>query len=308
MQIIHAARRIAFVGTVAAMAATASAAAAEAAVIHGTVVHRNSHAHSFAVADRAGRLYAIHAAHSPRPGTVVSVAVRRLRNGTYAARWTHVGAYRPGVRVRLRGTVSYLDLRHGTFTLSARGISMLVRAGRAHRARLADALERVGTIVTATGTVDDQGDLNEDAVQSDGTDTGAIDLEGTILAIDTTAGTITLSSTDDDETSGSIVVDVPSTLDISMFTVGEEVELTVTQQPDGTYLLAGAASDEGAQGANDQADQQGDQDPGDQGDAGSSGSDTGSSGSDAASSGSDAGSSGSDAGSSGSDTGSSSDN
>jgi hypothetical protein len=282
MHIISATRRATLVGVVAAGAVTAGAGAARAAVVHGTVVHRNGRAHSFVVADHAGRLFAIHAAYSPRPGTVVMVSARELRNGTYAARRTRILGYHPGARVRLRGVVSFVDRRDGTFTLSARGVSMLVHAGGGARtARIAGAapmpaaIPAVGTIVTAAGTVDDQGDLNEQTVQTDGTDTGSFDLEGTVLAVDTTAGTITVSSTDDDQTAGSILVSVPSTLDISMFTVGQEVELQVIPQPDGSYVLAGSSSDEGAQGADDQGSQQGDQGS-QQGDQGSQQGDQGS--------------------------------
>jgi hypothetical protein len=301
MDIISATRRAALAGAVTAAAVAAGAGAAQAAVVHGTVVHRNGRAHSFVVADHAGRLFAIHAAHSPRPGTVVTVSARGLRNGTYAARRTRVLAYHRGARLRLRGMVSFVDRRHGTFTLSARGVSMLVRAaGGARAARMADTLPAVGTVVTATGTVDDQGDLNDQTVQTDGTDAGSIDLEGAVLAVDATAGTITVSSTDDEQTSGSIVVSVPSTLDISLFTVGEEVELQVAPQPDGSYVLAGSSSDEGAQGADDQGDQQGDQ-ADSQGEGGSdaTGSDSGSTGATGSDSGS-TGSTGSDSGSTGS--------
>jgi hypothetical protein len=296
MHIISATRRAALAGAVTTAAVAAGAGAAQAAVVHGTVVHRNGRARSYVVADHAGRLFAIHAAHSPRPGTVVTVSARGLRNGTYAARRTDLLAYHRGARLRVRGVVSFVDPRHGTFTLSAPGVSMLVRTGGGvGAARMAEALPAVGTIVTATGMVDDQGDFNDQTVQTDGTATGSFDLEGAVLAVDAAAGTITVSSTDDGQTSGSIVVSVPSTLDISLFTVGQEVELQVIPQPDGSAVLAGSSSDQGAQGANDQGDQQGDQgDQDNQGDGGS-----GSTGSDGGSTGSDGGSTGS-AGSAGS--------
>ncbi len=157
---------------------------------------------------------------------------------------------------------------------------MLVRTRRGRLARAANALPPVGTIVTATGTVDDQGDLNDNTIQTDGTDTGSLHLEGTILAVDSAAGTITVSSTDDGQTVNSILVSVPSPLDTSMFSVGQEVELQVTLQPDGSYVLAGSASDEGTHGADNPGDQQGSQ--GD-GNSGSGGSDSGAVGSDSGS-------------------------
>jgi hypothetical protein len=281
MQLIATARRTVLAGAAAVVVTAGSAAAAQAATVHGTVVHHNARAHSFVVADRAGHLYAIHAAHSPAIGSTVAVSTRRLRNGTYAARWTHTLGRHTG-RVTLRGVVSYVNRRAGTFTLSARGVSMLVRTRHARRAlaRIADAgytIPSVGTVVTATGNVDDQGDLNDDTVTDDGQDQGGFDLEGAIMAVDTTARTITVSSTDDDTTVPSVVVSVPTTLDISMFSVGQEVELTVTKQADGTYVLSGSSDDQGEQGADDQGDQQGDQgdDNNDQGDDSGSTSTTG---------------------------------
>jgi len=171
-----------------------------------------------------------------------------------------------------------VNRRRGIFTLSARGVSMLVRTRRG-RARMADALPSVGTEVTATGTVDDQGELEDQSLQSDGSDTNGIDLEGTILAVNATARTLTVSADDDQQSGASVIVTVPAALDISKFVVGQEVELQVLPQPGGGYLLQGSASDEGVQGADDQAEEQGNQgddqgenqQPGAQGQEGSDG-------------------------------------
>jgi len=251
-------RRATLGGLVAAMALAGVASGAQARAVRGTVVHRNARAHSFALADVHGRLFSIHARRSPRPGSMVVVSVRRLRNGTFAAGRVRILGRRAHARVRVRGTVSYVDRRRGIFTLSARGVSMLVRTRRG-RARMVDALPSVGTEVTATGTVDDQGELEDQSLQSDGSDTNGIDLEGTILAVNATARTLTVSADDDQQSGASVIVTVPAALDISKFAVGQEVELQVLPQPGGGYLLQGSASDEGVQGADDQADQQGNQ-------------------------------------------------
>lgn len=261
MQTAHIMRRAALAG---ATVLITSAGTAEAAVLRGTVVHRNARAHSFTIANRAGRLFAVHASHSPSVGSIVRISARRLRNGTWALRQARVVARRRAARTRLRGVVTYVDRRDGSFTLSAIGVSMLVRTGAAGRARIADALPAVGDVVSATGVVDDQGELDAQSVQVEGVDSQGIDLEGTVLAVDATAGTITVSSTDDDRTSGSLTVTVPSSMDISLFSVGEEVELNVAIASDGSYVLLGSASDQGSQGAQSQSQEQGDQ-PGDQG-------------------------------------------
>jgi uncharacterized membrane protein YgcG len=299
MKFVHiniGARRALLACAVAAVSVGSGTAAAQAKLVHGTVVHHNRRAHSFVVADRRGDLFAIHARRSPRMGTIVAVKVRRLRNGTFAAK--HVKATGHRRRVRIRGTVSYVNRRRGFFVLSARGVSMVIRRSHRHAAA-ADAIPSVGAEVTATGTIDDQGELEDQAVQDDGTDTNGIELEGTVLAVDPTARILTISADDNDRSGASVSVTVPDTIDIAQFAVGQEVELSVLPQGTG-FVLAGSASDEGAQGADDQSQEQGDQgeDPGS-----SSGSDGGSSGG-SGTSGSDGGSetSGSDGSGGGSDS------
>ena len=258
--------RRAAVGTLAATAALGGlAGAAEAQTFKGAVVHHNRRAHSFVVADPAGHLYAVHGARAPRIGSEVVVRAKRLRNGTYQLQRVH-GVGHAGRHVRVRGVVSYVNRRTGAFTVSAPGVSMLVvrSHGRAaHDAGAADTTPPVGSVVVATGTVDDQGELEDQNVQSVGTQTNGVDLEGTVLAVDPTAGTITVSADDSEESGGSVTVTVPSTLNISQFTPGEEVELIVQPTGPGTATLLGSADDQNAQTANDSAQQQGDNPGGD---------------------------------------------
>jgi hypothetical protein len=252
--------RIAIGATSAAGVVGGLAGAAEAKTVRGTVVHHNARAHSFSVADRAGRLYAIHARRAPKLGARVTVSIRPLLNGTYRLQRVRVsrGATR---RVHVRGVVSWVNRRSGEIALSAPGVSMVVRRGSRHAASTADALPSPGTTVVTTGVLDDQGELDEATVQAVGED-ATVDLEGTVLAVDQGAGTITVSADDDDQTGSSIVVTVPSTFDITQFTAGEEVELAVQPTGNGTALLVGSSDDESAQAADDQGDEQGD-DPGD---------------------------------------------
>ena len=234
----------------------AGAGAAEGATLRGVVVHHNARAHSFTVADRAGRLYAVHARRSPRLQSIVVVSARRLHDGTFAlVHERTVG--RHSRQVRIRGVVSYVNRRSGAFTVSAPGVSMLVHSRRSG-ARAADALPAVGSDVVVSGT-DDQGELEDGSVQSTGTDTNGISLEGTILSVDSSARTLTVSADDEDASGSSVTVTVPATLDITQFAPGQEVELQVQPQSDGTYTLLGSAQDENAQSADDQGDEQGDQ-------------------------------------------------
>jgi hypothetical protein len=162
--------------------------------------------------------------------------------------------------VRIRGTVSYVDRRTGAFTVSAPGVSMLVVRGRGRAAHVASSPSSpppVGSQVVVTGTVDDQGDLQDQSVQTTGTQSSGVDLEGTILSVDSTAGTITVSADDSEQSGAAVTVTVPSSLNIAQFTPGEEVELIVQPTGAGTATLLGAANDQNAQTANDSTDQQG---------------------------------------------------
>ena len=240
----------------AAAACLGLAGVAQARVVHGTVVHHNGRAHSFAVADTRGDLFAIHARQSPGIGRRVAVTVSGLRNGTFSERQVRVAGRNR--HVRLRGMVSFASRRHGFFVLSGDGVSMIVRPSRGH----SDQMPPVGSEVTATGEVDDQGDLDEQSVQDNGGAPHTIDVEGTILSIDNSARTITVSADDDEQSGSSVVVSVPTSFDLSKFTVGQEVELSVVPQGSG-FVLQGSSSDEGTQGADSQGQEQGDQSQGD---------------------------------------------
>jgi hypothetical protein len=208
-----------------------AAGTASAATLRGVVVHRDHHSKGFVVALSGGRMVAVNASHSPRVGRLVSVKARRSRGGTFTA--THVKVLRRARHARIRGVVTFVDRRHGEFTVSSQGVSVLV-----HRSTHAnDVVPSVGDEVEVEVGIDDQGDLGDDGDQVTGTETDNIDLEGMVLAVGSTARTLTISADEDEQSGASLTVHVPTTIDISMFTVGQDVELTVSKQTDGTFLL-----------------------------------------------------------------------
>jgi hypothetical protein len=243
-------------GTVAAalgcaLASLALAGSASAAAIKGTVVHRNARAHSFVVATATGRLAAVHSRRSLRPGRVVRVAGRRLHNGTFAGRSVRlVGTRR---RARLRGTVTWASRRTGAFTVSAPGASLLVR-------KAADPVPAPGTAVVVDAQMDDDGQLQADDVHELGSDDDGMELEGVVLAVDSQARTLSVSADDDGESGAAVTVHVPDGFDLNAFEIGREVELHVTELPDGTLQLVGSGDDDNAQEAERGDDDQGDMD------------------------------------------------
>jgi hypothetical protein len=263
-------RHILSIVAISLFALTGLSAQASASTVKGTVVHKNKRAHSFVVAASRGQLSAVHAKRSPRPGSTVRLNARKLRNGTFAAKGIRVTGRKH--RVRVRGVVTYSNLRRGLFTVSSRGVSLLVKKHHRGRAAAADnSMPRVGTKVQVDVTVDDQGNLEEQDTNEVGSVQDTIDLEGQVLSVDTAANTISVSADDCGESGAALVVHVP---DASKFQVGDEVELTVTgPAADGSFTLVQSSGDDNSQEADDssddQADNQGDnQDSGDGGDQG----------------------------------------
>lgn len=241
------------------LATLAFVAAASAATLTGTVVHHNSRAHSFVIAESGGKLIAIHARRAPALGRQVRVQARHLANGTWQAQVIRVVG--SSHRVTLRGTVTHVDAPHRSFVVSARGVSLLVHdhASRSHNTAPGSGSEpSVGDVVTVGGTVSGPNTIDADAVQTHGQDTNGIDLEGTVKAIDATARTLTVSADDSDQSAQTLTVDVPASFDMTKFSVGQEVELIVSLNPDGTYTLQQSSEDGNAQQAGNPQDNQGD--------------------------------------------------
>ena len=237
--------------------------------VRGTVIHHNNRAHSFVVATPAGALYAVHAAKSPALGSLVSVSVSELRNGTYAAHQISAHGHQArGRAVRAHGVVTYVNRAAHTYTLSAHGVSLLVHTGRtAHDTTTTQ--PTVGSVVTTTGTIDNQGEMDAETTDVQGEDTNGYELEGTVLSVDSAANTITISADDSDVSGQSITISVPAPLTTADFHPGDEVELDV-QYANGTYTLLGSSDDNNAQGADDQGEEQG-QYSGDEGEGEGSG-------------------------------------
>ena len=237
----------------------ALAAPAGAATLRGTVVHRN--AHRLVVATASGRMVAIRTSRHVRVGSLVRVSGSRIRT---------IGRTR---HARLRGTVTYVNRRSGVFTLSARGASVLIHSRRlGRRARAADvSMPAPGSNAAVDSDIQDNGDLDAQDVQQEGQDNNGIDLEGTILAVDTTARTLSISADDDEQSGAALVVHVPDSFDISQFQTGDDVELVVTRESDGSFTLQKVDGNEGDdQGDNNNGDDGGN-DHGDHGDNGDNG-------------------------------------
>lgn len=275
-------RPLLLIAALALVAVLGLSAQASAATVKGTVVHANKRTHTFVVASRSGRLTVLSSRRVARAGSVVSVTVRRLKNGSLKVRRIRVHSRRH--HARIRGIVTWASSKG--FTVAARGASLLVHKSSSDRG------EPVGTPVQSNVTIDNQGDLEDDNTQQVGAPPSQFKLEGIVLSTDTSNpsdNTITISGDDDqgdnnnaqasddggdNATQPAIVVHVP---DATKFTVGDKVELIVTgPAADGSFTLVSVDEQEGQDGQDQNS---GDSGSGDHGD-GSGSSDGGSSGQD----------------------------
>ena len=255
------------------LGALALAAPAAAKTLHGTVVHQNTSQSSFVLAARRGNLTVISAKNLPRVGRIASVKVRRVTAGTATARRVRTrGTARSAV---LRGRVSFADAH--SFALSANGASILIRDSGTP--------PNVGDNVAVRVAFGANDELDADEVNTTpAPTTRPMKIEGVIQAIDPTARTLTVTADDnegddnqgddnagaaDDNPAPTVTVDVPDTIDITQFSVGDEVELLVTPEASGSFLLQAVDNnDQGDDQGNDQGDggvQQGDDNGGDGG-------------------------------------------
>jgi hypothetical protein len=243
-------RKITIFALVSALAVLTLAGVASAATVKGKVVHKNKSAKSFSIAKRSGQLVTIHAKRSPALGRTVVVRGHLLNNGTFGASKITVGS--ASNRARVHGVVTYVNGRHTKFTLSGKGVSMVVRK---HALKKVPA---VGDVVTVNGTFTHDGDIAADDCDDHGTNDGYVELEGHVLAVDLTLRTLTLSADDDCELPGTITVLIPADWDMTLYTIGHEFEVVATLNADGTYTAVGTSEDCNENEADDEDGEQGD--------------------------------------------------
>ena len=96
-------------------------------MVKGTVIHVNPLASSYVLSSRSGQMNAIHARQLPRAGAKLEVPVRELANGTYAEAGDikRTGSAKSAL---FQGIVTFADPTTGAYTVSSKGVSVLVHA------------------------------------------------------------------------------------------------------------------------------------------------------------------------------------
>jgi hypothetical protein len=212
--------------------------APSAALASGVVLKVQRATHLVAVANGKAKVSLVHTGAKLRVGQRVSLKGRTLRNGTVAASSIRVvGRTRT---VHFRGL---LLKKSGTrLVLSAGGAVISVNRGAGRTISSAtDDGPQPGSVVEVTATVGSDDELDEDAVKTISADAPGGAIEGK-LTIGT--GKVTVVSEH-----MALVINVPSTFDLSKFANGDEVLATFTQGVDGTLTLTALSGDENAQEA-----------------------------------------------------------
>jgi hypothetical protein len=212
--------------------------APSAALASGVVLKVQRATHLVAVANGKAKVSLVHTGAKLRVGQRVALKGRTLRNGTVAASSIRVvGRTRT---VHFRGL---LLKKSGTrLVLSAGGAVISVNRGAGRTISSAkDDGPQPGSVVEVTATVGSDDELDEDDVTTVSASAPGGAIEGK-LTIGT--GKVTIVSEH-----MALVLNVPSTFDLSKFVNGDEVLATFTQGADGTLTLTALSGDDNVQEA-----------------------------------------------------------
>lgn len=217
------------------LAVFASAFLAPSAAFAGVVVKVQRSSHLAAVATTTKHVVLVHTGARLKVGERVALSARRLRNGTFAARAVRVVGR--AHRLRFQGLV--LASSHSKLVVSAGGAVITVHRGAVRSLASAKGSGPApGSTVDVTATVGKDGELDDEATSTVSQSAPGGQIEGT-LTIGT--GSVTVTSEE-----MSLILAVPSGLDLSAFANGDEVLATFTQNPDGSLVLSALAGDETA--------------------------------------------------------------
>jgi Cu/Ag efflux protein CusF len=229
--------------------------APSAALASGVVLKVQHATHLVAVTNGKTKVNLVHTAVKLRVGQRVTLSGRTLRNGTLAA--SSIKVVGRARTVHFRGL---LLKKSGTrMVLSAGGAIISVKRGAVRSTSAAnDTGPQPGATVDVTATVSSTDELDEDNTVTVSADAPGGSIEGK-LTLGT--GKITVVSEH-----MALVINVPSTFDLSKFKNGDEVLAKFTQGADGTLALTDLSGDDNAQEADDNDDGDNGDDDGDNGD------------------------------------------
>ena len=215
--------------------------------VAGTVVHVSHDGKGYAVATREGQLLALHTKKAPELGERLKTTVRALDNGTFKE-------LEPDLRgqadsAKFHGTVTFTDPSAGAYTVSARGVSLLVHLPAPDPAAPPRELPAVGILTTVEVAFRPvtEGEpalqLAETAREDGDPAAGEIDLEAIVREVTPDRSQLTVSADDAGESPGTLVLRVPPDVDVSKLKPDAVIAATVTREADGSLTLVTVSND-----------------------------------------------------------------
>lgn len=258
----------------------------------GTVVHVNPAAGSYTVVEAGGTMSAVHAGRLPQAGTLISVPIETLANGTLGEAGRRV---RSGTRARatLAGIVTWVDPDPAApaYTVSNRGTSALIHV-RPEASGAVPPLPPLGAYASVAvdieapqaaaapeaaapapppaepacapdpgrplPTFEPKAVLWQRHASSGGAPYTHGDFAGILTAICPQSGQLLISADDLREGGHDLLFAVPPGIDTSKLEVGQSLLAGAGIGAEGTLTLTGLASDEHLKGADDAKATQGD--------------------------------------------------
>jgi hypothetical protein len=261
----------------------------EAPQLAGVVVHVNSAAGSYTVAEEGGIMSAVHAGKLPAPGAKVEVPIETLANGTLAEAGKRSSSG-TNKRASLAGIVTFVDPTPTApaYAVSNRGASVLVHihpdpSGAPPILPVLGAYAAVGVDVesppppmpvpvpapTAPACAPDptksipnpiqsRGVVWQRTLSAAGTPYTHSDFEGIVAAVCAETGQLLISADDLRESGHDLLLTAPPAIDLAKVEIGESIAAAADIGADGAFTLTGLASDEHSKGADDEGAAQGD--------------------------------------------------
>jgi hypothetical protein len=266
------------------------------ASIDGTVVHLNPVAGSYAVATPTGQLFAVHPDPSakkdatanpdpqpnknvklPKVGTVISAPTKELFNGTFAENGKRTESGK-GTSAKFSGYVTYVDSVNKAYTVSVKGVSVLIHAPSGATLPAVNDYVTVSVLIKAgipstntpaplpTGCVapahpttpqkPDTSLVQKKLTVS--TPSTFLYYEATVEGVCAETGQLVISADDASESMATLTLPVAEGIDLSKVEPGTELTSDAEVGTDGTTTISGLTSDAGLKGADDGSTAQGD--------------------------------------------------
>ena len=211
--------------------------------VAGTVVHVSHAGKRYVLATKEGQLIVVATKHAPALGEELKTTVRARADGTFKElKPTSKGH---AETANFHGTVTYADPVAQVYTVSARGVSLLVTMPPpADPAQPPPPPPAVGTLVTVEVAITDK--IRETKRVDGDPAAGEIDLEAIVREPDPANPDPTkliVSADDAGESPATLSLTVPPKLDVSKLTPGTVVAATVKREADGSLTLVTVSPD-----------------------------------------------------------------